>query len=170
MKSKIRFGVVLLGMLLVGMGVALLGIGNAGAQGLAPQNGRAPSLNAGIAFTYQGQLKNNGAVVNNTCDFQFDLWDSASGGLQVSVTATQTVPSVSVSNGLFTTPIDFGASTFTVRANGGVGINTNATTVNALTVSRQQQWRECGAGLEHIRRCRNADWRSDAAGCAVSRA
>jgi hypothetical protein len=71
-----------------------------------------PQTNAGTAFTYQGQLKHDGSPVNGTCDFEFGLWDSSSGGLQVSDTTTQTVPSVTVTNGLFTASIDFGASAF----------------------------------------------------------
>jgi hypothetical protein len=71
-----------------------------------------PQTSAGTAFTYQGQLKHDGSPVNGTCDFEFGLWDSSSGGLQVSDTTTQTVPSVTVTNGLFTASIDFGASAF----------------------------------------------------------
>jgi hypothetical protein len=66
----------------------------------------------GTAFTYQGQLKSGGSAYNGTCNFQFGLWDSLSGGLQVSGTSTQTVSSVTVTNGLFTAPIDFGANAF----------------------------------------------------------
>ena len=34
----------------------------------------------GHGFTYQGQLKNAGSVVNGTADFQFQLYDAAVGG------------------------------------------------------------------------------------------
>ncbi len=82
------------------------------AQGPTPKSGRAPTTNLGTAFTYQGQLEQNGTPVNATCNLQFGLWNSASGGALVSGTTTQTVPAVSVNNGLFTAAIDFGASGF----------------------------------------------------------
>jgi hypothetical protein len=52
--------------------------------------------------------------VTSTCNFQFGLWDALSGGTQLGT--TQTVPSVSVSNGLFTVTLnsgsEFGANAF----------------------------------------------------------
>lgn len=66
----------------------------------------------GIAFTYQGQLKEAGGSVNGTSDFQFSLWDSAgsgsppTGGTQVG--ATQTLNNVMVANGLFTVELNAG--------------------------------------------------------------
>jgi hypothetical protein len=86
----------------------LVSVGIANAQG--PTGTGQPRANAGTAFTYQGQLKNGGSVVNGTCNFQFGLWDAAALGSQVGTTVT--VSSVIVTNGLFTTPIDFGASAF----------------------------------------------------------
>ncbi len=74
----------------------------------------APLAVAGTAFTYQGQLRSGGSVVNNTCDFQFGLWDALTLGAQIGV--TQTVSTVSVANGLFTTPLDFGADRFNGQA------------------------------------------------------
>ena len=34
----------------------------------------------GTSWTYQGQLRRSGAAYNGTCNFQFSLWDAASGG------------------------------------------------------------------------------------------
>jgi hypothetical protein len=79
----------------------------ANAQGPAP---RAPRVALGTAFTYQGQLKQGGAPVSGACDLQFGLWDDATVGTQIGT--TQTAPSVSVTTGLFTTQIDFGAGAF----------------------------------------------------------
>lgn len=76
------------------------------AQGPKP---KAPTALAGTAFTYQGQLKQNGALLNGSCDFQFGLWDDALTGPQYG--ATQTISGLAVTNGLFTTPIDFGGGT-----------------------------------------------------------
>lgn len=75
------------------------------AQGPRPVAPHAVTALAGTAFTYQGQLKNAGALVNGTCGFLFGLWDAVTGGSQIGV--TQTVSSISVTNGLFTTPITF---------------------------------------------------------------
>ena len=84
------------------------------AQGPNPRNPRAPQTALGTGFTYQGQLKNGGVAVNGVCDFQFGLWDVLTLGAQVGV--TQTVSSVSVTNGLFTTTLngsnEFGATAF----------------------------------------------------------
>ena len=95
----------------------------------------------GTAFTYQGQLKQDGNPVNDNCDFQFSLWDAESDGTQVGTTQTKT--NVSVSNGLFTTNLDFG-SVFTgdarwlavaVRCPAGSGMYTNLSPRQALTAA-----------------------------------
>ena len=104
----------------IAMGVvALLGlVGVAVAQGPGPQDrpkakddGAAGSQLAqtllGTAFTYQGQLKNASGPVNGACDFRFSLWDSLS-NLTGQMGTTQDKPGVSVSNGMFAVPLDFG--------------------------------------------------------------
>lgn len=84
--------------------VMMLNASDVTAQG--PRGGpKKPAALTGTAFTYQGQLKQSGTPVTNTCGFHFGLWDAATGGSQIGV--TQTVSSVSVTNGLFTTPITF---------------------------------------------------------------
>jgi hypothetical protein len=68
-----------------------------GAGGLRPEGARAQ---LSPAFTYQGQLQQSGMPENATaCDFQFGLFAAASGGTAL---GTQAVPSVNVTNGLFT--------------------------------------------------------------------
>jgi hypothetical protein len=57
------------------------------------------------AWTYQGQLRRGGAAYSGTCNFQFSLWDAASGGTQQH--STQSINGVSVVNGLFTVTLDF---------------------------------------------------------------
>jgi len=95
----------------------------------------------GTAFTYQGQLKQGGNPVNDNCDFQFSLWDAESDGTQVGT--TQTKSNVSVSNGLFTTSLDFG-SVFTgdalwlavaVRCPAGSGSYTTLSPRQGLTAA-----------------------------------
>jgi hypothetical protein len=61
----------------------------------------------GTAFMYQGQLNSNGIPANGLFDFQFSLYTNAAGsGSQIGSTLTNTA--VGVTNGLFTTTLDFG--------------------------------------------------------------
>lgn len=117
--------------------LALVSVTNA--QGPAPRAPRAPRANLGTAFTYQGQLKSGGNVVNGNCDFAFRLYDAASGGTLIGNPITTTVP---VTNGLFTAQLDFGANAFNgdarwldfqVRCPAGSGSFTALTTRQALT-------------------------------------
>jgi len=71
-------------------------------------NAFVPAADLGTAFTYQGNLIKNGVAVTDTCDFRFGLWDAAAGGNQQG-NSPQTVNVVPVTDGVFTTPIDFGA-------------------------------------------------------------
>ncbi|RME40162.1 MAG: hypothetical protein D6788_03985, partial [Planctomycetota bacterium] len=63
---------------------------------------------AETSFTYQGQLKQDGRPVNDTCDFVFRLLD----GTFVQVGTDQSASAVAVSNGLFSVDLDFGAEAF----------------------------------------------------------
>ncbi|MBC7226206.1 MAG: hypothetical protein H5T61_03115 [Thermoflexales bacterium] len=79
--------------------------------GVQPQGDVSIRELMGTAFTYQGQLKKDGNPVNGTCDFQFSLWNAASGGGQLGLTLTRS--DVDVNNGLFTIPdLSFGADRF----------------------------------------------------------
>jgi hypothetical protein len=89
----------------------------------------------GTAFTYQGQLQNNGSPANGNYDFTFTLFNTSSTN-SGRVGNTLTNLSVSVINGLFTTTLDFGG-VFTganywldigVRTNGSI----NFTALNPL--------------------------------------
>ena len=89
----------------------MLAAGLTQAQGPTPSGGVGVQAALGTAFTYQGQLKKAGNPVNGTCDFQFGLWDSQSNPTgQVGTTQTRT--GVTVTNGLFTVQLDFGAGAF----------------------------------------------------------
>ncbi len=142
MKSESKLLIFALMLLILALSIALLDpdilSGTAFAQRPPPGGPQAPSALAGTAFTYQGQLKNNGALVNGSCDFVFNLWDAASSGNQIGTNITQTIP---VTNGLFTTPIDFG-NVFTgtarylqsaVRCPAGSGVYTTLSPRQALT-------------------------------------
>lgn len=59
------------------------------------------------SFTYQGRLERAGEPVTGFFDFQFQLYSQESGGNPLVFTPTSK-PSLGVTNGLFTTVLDFG--------------------------------------------------------------
>jgi hypothetical protein len=61
-------------------------------------------------FTYQGFLNRNGSAVSGYYDFQFGVYDAATNGTLKGGLVTNTA--VVVSNGVFTTAIDFGPQIF----------------------------------------------------------
>ena len=63
---------------------------------------------AASAFTYQGRLDQAGVPAQGLFDFRFALYDA--GNYQIGSTLTNAA--VTVSNGLFTVSLDFGASAF----------------------------------------------------------
>ena len=80
------------------------------------------------AFTYQGRLNAGGAPANGVYDLQFTVHDAEASGSQIG--PTWTTNGVGVSNGLFTTTLNFGAGVFNgnarwlsvaVRTNSGAG-------------------------------------------------
>lgn len=77
--------------------------------------GSSAALAQSTAITYQGQLKDGGSVVNSPSDFRFSLFTAESGGTQVGSTVTQNA--VAVTDGLFTTPVDFGVNPYTSNQN-----------------------------------------------------
>lgn len=95
--------------------------------GLATLAASATQLAAqGTAFTYQGRLDSGGAPASGIYDFTFALYNAPTLGGQWGTTLTNSA--VAVSNGLFTTTLDFGAVPFVggdlwlrigVRTNGG---------------------------------------------------
>lgn len=78
----------------------VLACGFAAASGISAANGQS------TAFTYQGDLKQSGQSASGTYDLQFRLYDAADGGSPVGPTVC--VDNVLVSNGRFTTTVDFG--------------------------------------------------------------
>ncbi len=64
----------------------------------------------GTAFTYQGQLQNNGVAANGLYDLRFRLFQDPLGASQLgSAILTNAVP---VTNGVFTVAVDFGPGIF----------------------------------------------------------
>jgi hypothetical protein len=96
----------------------------------------------GTAFTYQGRLTSGGVAQTASFDFQFALFDAATAGNQLGSTISQAA--VSVSGGLFTANLDFGAQyisqrrwlEISVRPAGG-GAYTTLTPRQELTATPQ---------------------------------
>ncbi len=64
----------------------------------------------GTAFTYQGQLQQNGSSISGTCDLQVTLFDAETAGNLAA--STLLVSPVTITDGLFTAQLDFGNSIF----------------------------------------------------------
>jgi phage host-nuclease inhibitor protein Gam len=64
----------------------------------------------GSAFTFQGRLTSGGSPVYGTYDVTFTLKDSAAGGSSIST--PNVVAPLGITNGLFTTVLDFGTAAF----------------------------------------------------------
>lgn len=77
----------------------------AGAAGLAVL----PAL--ALPFTYQGRLVDGGALANGNYELTFRVFDAGTAGTQAG--ADVLLPSVGVTNGLFTVALDFGNGIFT---------------------------------------------------------
>ncbi len=70
----------------------------------------AAGASADTAFTYQGELTENGQPADGLFDMSFALWDAALGGTQVG--AVVDTLGVAVGAGRFTVLLDFGAAAF----------------------------------------------------------
>ncbi|HEY9173519.1 MAG TPA: tail fiber domain-containing protein [Verrucomicrobiae bacterium] len=66
----------------------------------------------GSSFTYQGRLDTNGLPLNGAVGLRPTLWDASSGGTLVAGNSP-TDFLVSLTNGLFTAPLNFGGAAFT---------------------------------------------------------
>jgi hypothetical protein len=90
----------------------------------------------GTAFTYQGQLRDGSGPATGTFDLAFKLWNASSGGSQVGTTITMT--GQAVTNGLFTTPVDFGGvfngSPYWLE----LGVRTNGAAAFTTLIPRQE--------------------------------
>lgn len=89
------------------------------------------------AFTYQGRLTASGTPFTGSAEFQFTLWDAASGG---SVVATNNPSDLvaPVSNGLFTVELDFGEEAFD-RSGRFLQIEVRTTIGSFTTLSPRQR-------------------------------
>jgi hypothetical protein len=70
----------------------------------------------GTAITYQGRLTDAGNPANGAYDIRFILYDADTAGAAVGSTLTK--DDIAVTNGLFSTELDFGAEPGTAMAAG----------------------------------------------------
>lgn len=90
------------------------------------------------AFTYQGKLTDGAAAASGTYDLGFALFDAETNGTQVGAAVTRS--NVTVSGGIFTVQLDFGANPFAAGANRFLQIAVKKTTeTNFTTLAPRQQ-------------------------------
>ena len=77
-----------------------------------------PAAPLGTAINYQGYLAEKNKPANGLYDFTFQLYDAATGGSLVGSPTTVSLNGVPVTNGLFSTALDFGSSDYTVLNTG----------------------------------------------------
>ncbi len=95
-----------------------------------------PAAPAGSAFSYQGRLTTGTNPANGSYDLKFSLFDSISAGTQIGTSRTNS--SVSISNGTFTTSLDFGSSAFDGTARWlEIGVRTNGPNAFSTLTPRQ---------------------------------
>lgn len=88
-------------------------------------------------FSYQGRLSASGAPADGTYEMTFQLFDDPMAGESVSLIQTN---ECAVSNGLFTTLLDFGRAPFTGQNLWlGIGVRTNGS-VEAFTALSPRQY------------------------------
>jgi hypothetical protein len=91
----------------------------------------------GTAFTYQGQLQNNGSPASGTYALTFSLFNTNTTGVSVAEPVTNNA--VVITNGLFTVLIDFGPGVFTGTTNWlQIGVATNGVESFTALTPRQE--------------------------------
>jgi hypothetical protein len=95
-------------------------------------------MSQGTAFAFQGRLFDAGAPANGKYDLRLNLYDGITGGALVAGPVTNSA--VVVSNGLFSTVIDFGAGIFTgPRRFLEVGARSNTVAVGFTVITPRQE-------------------------------
>jgi hypothetical protein len=91
----------------------------------------------GTAFTYQGRLNNGTNAASGTYNLTFTLFNTNTGGVAIAGPVTNNA--VGVTDGLFTTTVDFGAGVFTGATNWlRIGVATNGISSFTTLTPRQQ--------------------------------
>ncbi len=95
------------------------------------------ALAQGTAFSYQGQLQNNGSPASGTYNLTFSLFTNSTSGTAVAGPVTNNA--VAITNGLFTVLINFGSDPFTGQTNWlQIGVASNGVS-GFTTLSPRQQ-------------------------------
>ena len=96
-----------------------------------------PGAPLGTAFTYQGRLADGGNAVNGLYELRLGLFTVSMGGIHTGNLLTN--KNLAVSNGLFTTSIDFGPGVFDSTAYWlEIGARTNGSQADFSTLSPRQ--------------------------------
>ena len=91
----------------------------------------------GTAFTYQGRLNSGGSPASGSYDLKFSLFATNTTGTAIAGPVTNTA--MAVSNGLFTTTINFGAGVFLGSSNWlEIAVSTNGANSFTTLAPRQQ--------------------------------
>ena len=90
----------------------------------------------GTAFTYQGELQNNGLPAKGTYNLMFSLFNTSSGGSAIA--GPVTTNGVVVSNGLFAVLIDFGPGVF-IGTNYWLEIGVESNGISSFTTLAPRQ-------------------------------
>jgi hypothetical protein len=91
----------------------------------------------GTAFSYQGRLNDGSAPASGSYDLVFTLYNTSVTSVPVAGPVTNNA--VAVTNGLFTTAVDFGTGVFTGRSNWlQIAVSTNGANTFTTLAPRQQ--------------------------------
>ncbi len=115
------------------IGIVALLAGTSAVRGAAVSN----------AFTYQGELLDNGTAVDGMTEFQFTLWDDGVAGTQRAVLPPEMIDVV---KGRFTATVDFGATAFSGDAR-WLEISVKPPGATAFTVLSRQELTPSPAAL-----------------------
>jgi hypothetical protein len=103
-----KYALTIAGAVLLAGLVALLFNSNTVAQEASPGPLRAPAVDIGPSFTYQGYLEQGGVAATGSCDFEFRLFGAATAGTQIG--PVQSISGQAMDQGRFTVELNFGAA------------------------------------------------------------
>ena len=90
-------------------------------------------------FIYQGKLADSGSPASGQYDFQFKLFDTATVGTGVQQGGPVTVSNVTVTAGILTVQLDFGAGVFPAAGNRFLEIAVKQTSGSSFTTLSPRQ-------------------------------